>query len=608
MTPSAFFEHWGLAENPFRGEEARQDGVFARLVSASAGASGVGIGLATPISSGASSGLATISPSLASRAQHNDYEKVVGDMARVSSSVAFGEKGSGKTALRLQIQHAAALHNAASPSEKVLLVGHDDLTAFLERLHARLVRQTRKGESTPSDSFKQTRLVDHADAVLHAVVPRLVDALIENGPGLPNAAPGALPDPTVLDLGPEPRRTARAQEKVWRRDLLVLQSIYDRGDGAGDRAKSLRRGIGVRRPLAGYVGYVIARVGWLAPVITLLWIYHSRRTATGRDLPDTTTGFLGWREWLGLTGTPDGNAVGWATFFFGSLMVWGLFLVQRWWTHRVMFNRVTRRVYKQVRVTGRGEHSLAASLHELPTGWRGGGVMPVTDAEATRMAMIQRLRRVLKPFGYASLLVVVDRVDEPALIAGDVERMRTVVWPLFNNAFLQQDGVAVKMLLPIELRHALMRESAAFFQQARMDKQNMVEQLGWTGPMLYDLCDTRIAACRLAVGTGASVGPGRVLTLCDLFAPEITRDALIEALEQMRQPRDAFKLVYACIIDHCARTVEARVRPADQDDAIGERASADVHAGYRVSKQVFDETRKAQAERLRQLAMGVRPA
>ncbi len=607
MTPSAFFEHWGLIENPFRGEEARQDSVFARLVSAAAPGASVG-SLAASMASGQPSvtGVAAISPSLASRAQHNDFEKVVGDMARASSSVAFGEKGSGKTALRLQIQHAAALHNAANPTEKVLLVAHDDLTAFLERLHARLVRQTRKGETTPSDSFKQTRLVDHADAVLHSVVPRLVDALIENGAGLATV-PGALPDPATLDLGPEPRRTARAQEKVWRRDLLLLQSIYDRGEGAGDRAKSLRRGVGVRRPLGEYVGYVIARIGWLVPVVTLLWIYQSRRTATGLDLPDSTTGFLGWREWLGLTGTPDGNAVGWATFFFGSTLVWVLFVIKRWWTHRVMFNRVTRRVYKQVRITGRGEHSFAQSLHELPTGWRGGGVMPVTDADATRMAMIQRLRRVLKPFGYSTLLVVVDRVDEPALIAGDVERMRTVVWPLFNNAFLQQEGVAVKMLLPIELRHALMRESAAFFQQARMDKQNMVEQLGWTGPMLYDICDTRIAACRLASATGRS------LTLCDLFAPEITRDALIEALEQMRQPRDAFKFVYACIIDHCARTVEARVRPTESEDALtasgADGAPAhDAHAGYRVSKQVFDETRKAQAERLRQLAMGVRPA
>ena len=31
MTVSDFLQHWQLTENPFRGEEARTDGVFARM-------------------------------------------------------------------------------------------------------------------------------------------------------------------------------------------------------------------------------------------------------------------------------------------------------------------------------------------------------------------------------------------------------------------------------------------------------------------------------------------------------------------------------------------------------------------------------------------------
>lgn len=593
MTPTSFLEHFGIVENPFRAEEARQDSVLARLVAAGGRRGGAAtVGLTGGLEAG-DGAVASVSASLASRAQHNDYEKVVGDLRRPSSAVVFGEKGSGKTTLRLQIQHAVTLHNQNEPQNKVLLIAHDDLTAFLERLHARLVRQTRKGQTTPTDSFKQTRLVDHLDAVLGNVVPRLVDALLENSSGVgggAGAGAGMMNDPSVLDLGPEPRRVARGLDKQTRRDLLILQAVYDRSDSAGERLHALRRGIGVRRPVTEFVEWAVARVGWVVPVFTLVWIYQTRRAATGRDYPDGTTGFLGWREWIGLGGTVESSSVAWTTVFFASLLIWLLIVIKRWWVHRLMFNRSTRKVFKQVRVTGRSERSFAASLHELPAGWRGGGALPVNDAEATRLAMVQRLRRVLRAYGYAGMLVVVDRVDEPALIAGDVERMRSVVWPLLSNGYLQQEGLATKLLLPIELRHALLRESAAFFQQARLDKQNVVEQLNWTGPMLYDLCDARLAACR---------APGaEAVTLSALFEAEVGREAIVEALETMRQPRDAFKMIYQCISEHCARTVGS-VSSSPQGEG--------VDAAFRISKAVFDEVRKAQAERLRQLAMGVRP-
>lgn len=607
MTPTSFLEHWGILENPFRAEEARQDAVLARLVAAAGRFTGDNVnapsGPTYALTGGASatanaSGLAVVSPALSSRAQHNDYEKVVGDMRHPASSVVFGEKGSGKTTLRLQIQHAVGLHNAENPSEKVLLIAHDDLTAFLERLHARLVRQTRKGQTTPTDSFKLTRIVDHCDAILGGVVPRIVDQLIDaatSGNAVVSAA-GAASGMTggseawQLELGPEPLKAAKAFDHQTKRDLLLLQALYDRADGAGERARLLRRAVGVHRAWNEHAEWILTRFGWLLPVITLLYIYQVRRFATGRDYPDTSTGFLGWRAFFGLTETPDSASIAWATFLGASLFIWILLVIKRWWTHRILFNRIARRIYKQIRVTGRSELSFARSLSALPSGWRGGGTMPISDADATRLTMIQRLRRVLRPFGYSTLLIVVDRIDEPALMAGDVERMRAVVWPMLNNAFLQQEGVASKLLLPIELRHALMRESAAFFQQARMDKQNMVEQLSWTGAMLYDLCDARLAACR-----GAGVAP---ISLASLFDADVTRELLLESLEQMRQPRDAFKFLYACIGEHCARTVTA---------AVSEQAGDDPHAGYRVSRRVFEDVRKVQTERLRQLAMGIRP-
>ena len=97
---------------------------------------------------------------------------------------------------------------------------------------------------------------------------------------------------------------------------------------------------------------------------------------------------------------------------------------------------------------------------------------------------------------------------------------------------------------PIELRHALFKESSSFFQEARLDKQNMVERLSWTGAMLYDLCNARLGVCR-----PASADP---ISLIDIFDDDVTRNDLVEALNNMQQPRDAFKFMYRVLSEHCA--------------------------------------------------------
>src|SRR5690606_27359037 len=113
---------------------------------------------------------------------------------------------------------------------------------------------------------------------------------------------------------------------------------------------------------------------------------------------------------------------------------------------------------------------------------------------------------------------------------------------------LQQERFGIKMLLPIELRHALFRESAIFFQEARLDKQNLIERLTWTGAMLYDLCNARLKACRPPEAPPIS--------LIDLFADDVTVRDLVDALDQMHQPRDAFKLLYQCLTEHCSNVTE----------------------------------------------------
>jgi hypothetical protein len=533
MNLSQFLEHWSIVENPFRGEEARNDAVFTRMAMAPAG-SGAGVAVA------AGGGAAAL-PNGAARsivAVHSDFEKILGQIDRPSTAIVFGEKGSGKTAIRLQIADRLAAHNAQHPEAKVLLVAYDDLNAVLDRFHERM------GGKDPLESFEKFRLVDHIDAILGQVVPRIVDTLLNQRR-----------DQEPIDLGPEARRVARRLDPSAKRDLLLLQAIYDRPDSADLRTGPLRRVLRVPLPREVMVWRAVAVLGWLLPVgVVAAYIVQNGWAAAN----------AGWV---------------WQAALAVAALIWlaGLFKVAVW--DRLAGGRLARKVRKQVRVLGRNDGSYVRSLGQLDAA--AAGAVPTSDSDETRYAMLDRLRRLLRAFGYAGVNVIIDRVDEPTLVSGEERRMRAVIWPMFNNKFLQQGWLGIKMLLPIELRHALFKESSVFFQEARLDKQNMVERLSWTGAMLFDLCDARLKAC-LAPGA-TPVG------LLDLFAEDVTRQDLVDALDQMHQPRDAFKFLYQCITEHCSNVTSEQGQ-------------------WRVPRLILETVKKQQAERVQGLYRGIRPA
>lgn len=504
MNYTRFFEHWNIAENPFRAEEARHDSVFARVESVTL---------------------------------HPDFEKIVGDLHRPSTSIVFGEKGSGKTAIRMQIERLIAAHNASRSTDRVLLVPYDDLNPILDRLHARFCSE----KDDVLSSLKKVRLVDHMDGVLSAAVTRTVDALLAGAKTQTDLADGASKRLRQLDPG-------------VKGDLLALQAIYDASPSAAARTAALRSR--TRPPLerADLAWNALAWMGWLLPasVIGVFYLVAGDRTN-----------------------------LNWLYAFLVALLLWALLLAKKYAWDRLLLKRLASRLRKQVRVTPGSTESLAASLALVPRAARHPSTLPLTSADDTRYALFARLRAALAPLGIGSLIVVVDRIDEPTLVSGDADRMRAVVWPMLNNKFLQMERVGFKLLLPIELRHALFRESSAFFQEARLDKSNMIERLQWTGAMLYDLCNARLQAC-------AREG-SKPLTLRDLFDDDVSRQDIVDALDQMRQPRDAFKMLYQCVQEHCSNVTEDQ--PA-----------------WRIPRLTLEQVRKQQAERVQQLWHGVRPA
>lgn len=505
MNVSRFFEHWSLAEDPFRAEEARQDPVFLLAETASF---------------------------------HPDFDKIMGDLDRPTTSIVCGEKGSGKTAIRLQVERLIEQRNASRDDRRVLLIPYDELNPFLDRLASR----ARAGKDDP---FKSIRLVDHMDGVLITAATDVTDALLED-PDADNA--------TARFLRQRRRDLRRLPEDV-KTDLLSIQAVYDASPRAAARTRALRRLLGARGDRAAALWSIAAVLVWALPLLVLAL-------------------------WLEL-GTERLTLQVWAGALAAALAVCALVAFRRLVMDRWSLLRAARRVLAQVRVLNRSRESLADSLALLPRGARDASSLPMSDGDDRRFDMFRRLRRCLTAVGCGACVIVVDRVDEPTLVGGDPDRMRAVVWPMLNNKFLQMDGFGIKLLLPIELRFALYRESAAFFQEARLDKQNLIDRLAWTGVTLYDLCGARLNAC-----LKPSASP---IALRDLFEDDVTRQDLVDALDQMRRPRDAFKLLYRCVQEHCASATDDEPR-------------------WKIPRLTLESVRKREQERVDQLNRGVRPA
>lgn len=505
MNVARFFDHWGLKENPFSAEEARHDGVFARLAP--------------------------------DAATHPDFEKILGDLARPATSIVFGEKGSGKTAIRMQIEQRVAAWNAKNPEKAVLLVPFDDLNPALDRFVA---RQRSEGAGGTAEALARWRLSDAMDAMLHAATAPLVDSLL------------------ARDADSRARlRAIRRSAPATRADMVLLQAVYDRPLEAAARTRRLRRLLAAPGDRSRGAWTAAAALGWIPPAALGAGLHFER--AIPFDEP----------VW---------------TFGIGALAAaWLLTIIARFALSPWLTARFGRRVARRVRVIERSASSFASSLAVLPRGWR--SLAPMTPSEEPRFEMFDRLRAAARAFGFASVLIVVDRIDEPTLVSGDPDRMRSIVWPMMSSKFLQMDCVGLKLLLPIELRHLLFRESSAFFQEARLDKQNLIENLSWTGATLYDLCTARMRACR--------VQDNRPLSLGDLFDEDVRGQDVVDALEQMRQPRDAFKLIYQCIQEHCATVTE------DQAESDG---------AWRIPRLILETVRRRQADRVLQLTRGMRPA
>ncbi|MFT5050705.1 MAG: hypothetical protein ACI8QZ_002108 [Chlamydiales bacterium] len=448
MFAQTWRNHWGLTEDPFAHEDADKDPVLARVDE---------------------------------QAVHSCFDRVYGQPDTPGPAVIFGEKGSGKSGLRLSIQRRIATYNDEHPAARVLEVEYSEFDGFLEsfRQATGLAADTRR--SAP-ELVSRFGLADHLDGMLSVAVTTLVDRM--------------------LARGKRPKKLTRKRKL----DLLLLTATYYNSKHGSTREalngmRSLLRYRSSRTSLRGLVTLALALAG---AAVALVPVWNGLEIGPTFEHGTSSYWFAGGAVLLAGTG-------------FRALL------------ERSRLHRMAQRATRSVRVLQKDPTALIQVLETLSAPAREEVVLPIQANEATRYDLLQHFVSALEGLGYTGLYVLVDRVDESAILGGKEDLTRAFVETLLDHKLLQHPGLALKLFLPVELSKMYMGASPEELKRMRLDKSNTVQELRWTGQELYEIANQRLRAA------GAST-PDLETYLGD----GMTGEGLRDALHELGTPRHAF--------------------------------------------------------------------
>ncbi len=410
---------------------------------------------------------------------HPEWSKFCGSPPGNQSSIVFGFKGSGKTAMRLALAEAIARHNEANPGDRTLLVPYEDFNAYIENWRLAMEQSNRRkrrgGVSLDSGgAYRQYwTLAHHLDAIVAQAVAELVAEVCDG------------------------RQLIKWPEHV-RYDLLFLAAVF-----LTEHTLDYRRTI--------------------TELYTRLWGGWGRRSEKMRN---------------------------------GALAIGTLGLRPAMRSAKV--RAIARRLGKTVQVIDHDRANLAWALKRIPAGYLATQPLVLRSVRSTsenaRFETLEKVLRIARVMDYARVAVVIDKVDEPTLINGDYNRMGDFIVPLWNNKVLQTSGINLKMLLPAQIYDRVRKADAQLLNTARLDKANIIHPLTWSGEHLHEMLAERASACRLD-------NPGEPFDLQQLFAPEVSREMVVNELAKLRLPRHAGKFMHRCLCEGCTSIMPGSLDP-----------------------------------------------
>ena len=447
---------------------------------------------------------------------HSGFDRLFGSTKSPAPGVVFGEKGSGKSGLRRMMRRKLSKLEEERPEERVLAVEYADFDGFLE-CAGRAVGASGEGEKAAKKTLDAWRTADHLDALLSLSVTELVERA----------------------LGDEKQaQVLRGLPRKQRLELLLMTALYHHAPGRTlpEACAAMGRSLKLHSLRAFWMNALVWSLSALSVALVALPFLGPW------DLPRTLF------------------------FWLGALCAAGTWGARTW--GRLRLRAQAERASRSVRVLPPRPEPLSEFVSSLAPRERAELNLPEGGEEATRFESLRKLIDLLEQVGCRGLWVLVDRIDEPALLAGDATRMARFVESLLDIKLLQFPGLALKLFLPVELEYLERSSGPEARKRMRLDKSNLVPLLEWSGEELYAVACQRMAAC-----TAAGEEP---VELAELFGSDVGADALYDTLHRLGTPRYAFGFLAGVLSEH-ARALPPEL---DQDDP-----------RWRVPRHVFDPQR-----------------
>jgi hypothetical protein len=397
MFTETWRRRWGLKQAPFAHEDADRDPLLERVDS---------------------------------WAVHSSYERLLGSDGEPASAVIFGERGSGKSALRRSVVRGL------NASGKSLTVEITDVDPWLE------IFQNRQGNNgVGRRNFSALNRVDLIDLLLSAGLMRLSEV-----------------------LGKDPQRLKKlgASERA---ELILLVAAYH-ADLEGDREERVQSLLAARcgrlwslvRVGLGLVGATMC----LAPLLQL-------------------------QDWWPLKSSIVPTIAATGAVLLGSL---GMHAVWR----SVLARHMARRIIRSMSITRPDRALLHRALVALPRSSAPQLLRGAESAEEGRYRLLRRVIQLVRRMGWSGIVLLVDRIDESTLLEARVDSMGSFIDPVLEHKLLQLDGFGLKLFLPVELTPMVRGAGPDRLRRMRLDKAALVDEIRWSGQELLELADRRLAA------------------------------------------------------------------------------------------------------------------